>query len=102
MGYDGGCYLFETNAVAWSIARNNCTDTPDSDLLVINNSDELEYIKNRITSGIWWIGKFGTKDLCETRASALDSASGSILSSEAQTKHVRQASAIVKTTAGPS
>ncbi|XP_071799733.1 uncharacterized protein [Asterias amurensis] len=56
VGYDGGCYLFETNAVAWSIARNNCTDTPDSDLLVINNSDELEYIKHRITSGIWWIG----------------------------------------------
>ena len=40
--------------------------------------------------------------LFESTVSALDSASGSVLSSEALTKHVRKAGAVVKTTAGPS
>ncbi|XP_022102814.1 uncharacterized protein LOC110985794 isoform X3 [Acanthaster planci] len=63
-GYNEQCYFIleggSENYTSWQVTREICRQGDvNSDLLMINNNDELQYIKGRIaslTSDVWWIG----------------------------------------------
>ncbi|XP_072173176.1 uncharacterized protein [Diadema setosum] len=62
IGTNGRCYRFFANTYGdmWTEGRDDCDDTVDSDLVVIDDEMELEYILNRTramdSARDWWIG----------------------------------------------
>ena len=64
-GPNGHCYWFGYGyeyGYVWYYGRLYCMDEPDSDLVIIDDEEELAFLQNRIaeineTSRDWWIGK---------------------------------------------
>nr|XP_054765190.1 uncharacterized protein LOC129271967 [Lytechinus pictus] len=61
-GPNGGCYRFVTSEYGsiWSSGRSGCTAVEDSDLVIIDDQAEFEFIVNRTKDFYpirdWWIG----------------------------------------------
>ncbi|XP_070564554.1 cubilin-like [Ptychodera flava] len=55
-GYNFGCYKFIGNHTEWKDARDECQKTADSDLVIIEDEDELAYLVDRVGSDLQWIG----------------------------------------------
>ena len=53
--YNGHCYAFSTNSVKWLQAREACETYPNTDLVVIDDEEEQNYLKSVIEgdSGIF-------------------------------------------------
>ena len=63
-GPKGGCYRFRLEDVGtwWTYRRQACVfDVSYSDLLVINDQEEFDFVMNRTaemsTNASWWIGE---------------------------------------------
>uniref|UniRef100_H3AWJ9 C-type lectin domain-containing protein n=1 Tax=Latimeria chalumnae TaxID=7897 RepID=H3AWJ9_LATCH len=52
--FKGSCYFFSSDSKDWQSSRDNCISM-ESDLVVITNKEEQDFVKNR-TNGWYWIG----------------------------------------------
>ena len=64
-GPNGHCYWFSYSysyGNMWHWGRQDCMAQPDSDLVIIDDEEELAFLQNRITeineTRDWWIGKY--------------------------------------------
>eukprot|EP00057_Strongylocentrotus_purpuratus_P013986 XP_011668460.1 PREDICTED: uncharacterized protein LOC577309 [Strongylocentrotus purpuratus] len=61
-GPNGHCYWFAvtTYGYMWHWGRQDCSEEPDSDLVIINDEEELDFLRNRTAElsvdRDWWIG----------------------------------------------
>ncbi|KAI9515446.1 hypothetical protein NQZ68_024949 [Dissostichus eleginoides] len=49
------CYLLSTEKASWEQSRHNCTDS-EADLVIVNSSEEQEFITNMKMKESTWIG----------------------------------------------
>lgn len=62
-GPNGHCYWFAvtTYGYMWYWGRQDCSEEPDSDLVIINDEEELDFLRNRTAELAedrdWWIGE---------------------------------------------
>uniref|UniRef100_H3AX62 C-type lectin domain-containing protein n=1 Tax=Latimeria chalumnae TaxID=7897 RepID=H3AX62_LATCH len=52
--FKGSCYFFSSDNKDWQSSRDNCTSM-GSDLVVITNKEEQDFVENR-TNDLYWIG----------------------------------------------
>ena len=61
-GPNDGCYYFSRGDTYWLSARGGCQSVTDTDLLILDNEEEVNYIQNRTAeidpAAKWWIGYY--------------------------------------------
>ena len=61
-GPNDRCYYFSRGSTYWLSARGGCQSVTDTDLLILDNEEEAEYIRNRTAQidpdAKWWIGYY--------------------------------------------
>ncbi|XP_043935634.1 CD209 antigen-like protein C [Protopterus annectens] len=50
--YSGSCYYLSNDKLTWDDSRKNCSNS-QSDLVVVNNNDEKEFLKKNIHESHW-------------------------------------------------
>eukprot|EP00057_Strongylocentrotus_purpuratus_P031477 XP_784754.3 PREDICTED: uncharacterized protein LOC579551 isoform X1 [Strongylocentrotus purpuratus] len=55
-GYMDQCYRFVKGSLTWSQARLECGKDFGGELMVVDNQEEYDYIRERTVEGDWWIG----------------------------------------------
>ncbi|XP_072456996.1 CD209 antigen isoform X3 [Notamacropus eugenii] len=54
--YKDSCYHFSVNRKSWEVAKEMC-EAEDSNLVIINSSEEQKYLKQKTSSNQrWWVG----------------------------------------------
>ena len=55
-GYMDQCYRFVKGSLTWSQARLECGKDFGGELMVVDNQEEYDYIREKTVEGDWWIG----------------------------------------------
>nr|XP_054752325.1 uncharacterized protein LOC129257911 [Lytechinus pictus] len=55
-GYNYVCYKVVLDLVTWDEARADCQSIQDGDLVIIETEEELNYIRENVNEGDYWIG----------------------------------------------
>ncbi|XP_077864849.1 cubilin-like [Saccoglossus kowalevskii] len=58
VGYNYGCYKFVEDPEDWDEARQDCESTEDGDLVIIDNEDELEFVRDAMDISDFWVGYY--------------------------------------------
>lgn len=60
VGYDYGCYQFNSEHMTWEAARAHCRQAVDGDLAIIDEEAEMNFLlENQLLEQYdWWIGEF--------------------------------------------
>ncbi|XP_070564553.1 cubilin-like [Ptychodera flava] len=58
VGYRYGCYKFVEEPGDWEDAREHCESTEDSDLVIIDNQDELDFVMQEMQASEFWVGYY--------------------------------------------
>ncbi|XP_070564555.1 cubilin-like [Ptychodera flava] len=57
IGHENKCYKFVSDPLPWEDARDDCRTMTDSDLVIIDDVDELDYVESQVGAGTnYWIG----------------------------------------------
>ncbi|XP_077981826.1 cubilin-like [Glandiceps talaboti] len=55
-GHNDRCYKFVTDPLPWEEARDDCKETSDGDLVIIDDESEMNYLIGEIGNNKYWIG----------------------------------------------
>lgn len=65
----GSCYYFSTGMTSYQSARGSCLSDPDSDLVIISDQEELDYLLERTSADgdaeSRWIGRNIVVEICK-------------------------------------